>query len=197
LRLNKPVTLRRFDVFDDTIGRIAAREARAADTFVADTLAHRGRAGDSQAVVESVLFGSGRHLFLIANKRAVTLGFDHVLVAWNGSRESSRSLGEAMPYLHKARRVTVVVVHEEPPVEAEALIGSEAVEHLGHHGIEAKLDHVTSEDVAGALIWEAHRREADLIVMGGYGHSRTRERLLGGATYELLRRAPVPLVIAH
>jgi nucleotide-binding universal stress UspA family protein len=119
-----------------------------------------------------------------------------MLVAWNGTRESSRALGEALPYL-QARHATVVVVHERPPVEDEALLGTEAVEHLWYHGIKAELQHVTSHDVPDALIGEAKRREADLIVMGGYGHSRMREWLLGGATYELLRRAPVPVVIAH
>jgi nucleotide-binding universal stress UspA family protein len=196
-RLSRPAMLRRFDVFEDTIGDIAARQARAADTFIAHTLARNDGASDEQAVVEGVLFGSGRHLFLIASRHAAQPAFEHVLVAWNGSRESSRALGEALPYLHKARHATVVVVHEEQPVEAEAVLGSEAVEHLGHHGIKAELHHVTSNDVPDALIGEAKRREADLIVMGGYGHSRMREWLLGGATYELLRRAPVPLVIAH
>jgi nucleotide-binding universal stress UspA family protein len=188
-RLNRPATLRRFDTFEDTIGDIAARQARAADTFIAHTLARNDGASDEQAVVEGVLFGSGRHLFLIANRHAAQPTFEHVLVAWNGSRESSRALGEALPYLHKARLATVVVVHEERPVEAEAVLGSEAVEHLAHHGIKAELHHVTSHDVPDALIGEAKRREADLIVMGGYGHSPMREWLLGGATYQLLRRA--------
>jgi nucleotide-binding universal stress UspA family protein len=196
-RLNKPATLRRFDVFEDTIGDIAARHARAADTFISHTLARDDRASDEQAVVEGVLFGSGRHLFLIASKQAAQPTFEHALIAWNGSRESSRALGEALPYLHKARHATVVVVHESPPVEDEAVLGTEAVEHLTHHGIKAELHRVTSHDVPDALIGEARRRAADLIVMGGYGHSRMREWLLGGATYELLRRAPVPLVIAH
>jgi nucleotide-binding universal stress UspA family protein len=197
LRLNGPVAVRRFDVFDDVVGEVAAREARSADTFIAHTLARSGRARHLQEVVESVLFGSGRHLFLVVDDRATAPQFAHVLVAWNGSRESSRALGEAMPYLLQARRVTVLVVGKEPPVEEEALLGSDAVEHLRHHGIEAELDHVCSDQAAEALIREPRRREADLIVMGGYGHSRMREWLLGGATYELLRRAPVPLVIAH
>jgi len=196
-RLNKPVTIRRFDVFNDTIGDIASREARSADTFITYTLKPNGRAKDPDHLVEGILFGSGRHLFLIADKRPVTPGFEHVLIAWNGSRESTRALAEAMPYLHRAKSVTVVVVDEEPRVEGSALLGAEAIEHLRHHGIDAELHHVSSRDVAGALIKEARRSKADLIVMGGYGHSRMREWLLGGATYDLLRHAPVPLVIAH
>jgi nucleotide-binding universal stress UspA family protein len=196
-RLNKPVTVRRFDVFSDTIGDIAAREARSADAFIAHMLKPNGRARESDVVIESVLFDSGRHLFLVAGKKAVKTSFDHAVVAWNASRESTRALAEAMPYLHKTRAVTVVVVDERPRVEDRTLLGTEAIEHLRHHGIEAELHHVSSQNVPEALIKEARRREADLIVMGGYGHSRVREWLLGGATHELLRRAPVPLVIAH
>ncbi len=196
-RLNRPVALRRFDVFDDSVGALAAREARSADTFIAHTLGHSGRARNPQAVVESVLFGSGRHLFLVADGRAATPEFGHVLIAWNGSRESSRALGEAMPYLARARRVTVLVVGEEPPVEDKVLLGRDAVEHLSHHGIDAELHRVCSDDAAEALISQPRRHNADLLVMGGYGHSRLREGLFGGTTYELLRRSPVPLVIAH
>jgi nucleotide-binding universal stress UspA family protein len=196
-RLNKPVTIRRFDVFNDTIGDIASREARSADTFITYTIKPNRRGKESDALVESVLFGSGRHLFLIADKSGLKPNFEEVLVAWNGSRESTRALAEGLPYLHRAKSVTVVVVDEEPCVEGSALLGSEAVEHLQHHGIDAELHHISSRDVGGAIAKEARRRKADLIVMGGYGHSRMREWLLGGATYELLRHAPVPLLIAH
>jgi nucleotide-binding universal stress UspA family protein len=81
----------------------------------------------------------------------------------------------------------------------KAMLGLEAVNHLKHHAINVALHRVRmrDNDVGMTLIAEARRLEADLIVMGAYGHSRVREWLLGGATYTLLHKAPVPLLIAH
>jgi nucleotide-binding universal stress UspA family protein len=195
-RLQKPVDIRRIDVFSDTLADIAAREARQADTFVA--LRPNGAPHEPEYMIEGVLFGSGRHLFLVPDRKPAKPAFDHILVAWNGSRESTRALAEAMPYLHKAKTVAVVSVVDDE-LEEDATIGIEAVNHLSHHGIEATLHHPKKRkgDVGAALIAEARRQKADLIVMGGYGHSRLREWLLGGVTYELLHQAPVPLLIAH
>ena len=144
-------------------------------------------------MIEGVLFGSGRHLFLVPDRKPTKTAFDHILVAWNDSRESTRALAEAMPYLHKAKTIAVVSVVDED-MEEGATIGTEAVTHLRRHGIEATLHHPKKRkgDVGAALIAEARRQKADLIVMGGYGHSRLREWLLGGVTYELLHEAPVP-----
>jgi nucleotide-binding universal stress UspA family protein len=70
---------------------------------------------------------------------------------------------------------------------------------FGNHGIAAVLHHtmLRDDDIGATLIAEAGRLEADLIVMGGYGHSRLREWLLGGVTYELLHKSFVPLLVAH
>jgi nucleotide-binding universal stress UspA family protein len=116
--------------------------------------------------------------------------FERIVLAWNGSRESARALAEALPYMHHAKEVTVVVVDDEPPVELKAALGVDAVTHLKHHEINVILHRVRMRDgdVGATLIAEARRLEANLIVMGAYGHSRVREWLLGGATYTLLQR---------
>src|ERR1700730_17435208 len=100
-RFKKPVEIRRFDVFQDTIGDVAAREARSADVFVGRRPKRNGSLKMSEQLVEGVLFGSGRHLFLIGDRTHVNKGFDHALVDWNGSREASGALAGALPYLHR------------------------------------------------------------------------------------------------
>jgi nucleotide-binding universal stress UspA family protein len=194
--LDRPVETRRFDVLADDIANIAAREACAADTFVA--LRPNG-AMDPDRLLESVLFGSGRHLYLFPETERPRIAFDRILLAWNGSRESARAMAEGMPFLHLAKEVTVAVVTDQRIAEEDAMVGADAVNHLAHHGIDAVLRRISTRntDVGAALLAEAERRKSDLVVMGGYGHWRLREWLLGGVTYNIMHAAPVPLVIAH
>jgi nucleotide-binding universal stress UspA family protein len=195
-QLRRPVEIRRFDALAEDAALIVAREARTADVFLG---ARPGSSrSDTRHMVETVLFESGRHVLLIPEGAVPEAPFRRAVIAWNGSREAARSVAEATPYLEHADAVAIVVATDGPVADEDAAIGTDIQTHLRHNGIEATLRHVEKDGSSGAaLLREARRLDADLIVMGGYGHWRLREWLLGGTTRELMREAPIPLVMAH
>jgi nucleotide-binding universal stress UspA family protein len=195
--LDPAAELRRFDVLGDEVGSICAREARAADVYVTLRPSKSG-ATERLDVVETVLFRGGRHVLVTNGRETFGSDFDHAIIAWNGSREAARALAEARPYLLKSRKVTVLVVDRNVPIEIDALIGEDAVKYLGLHGIDAQLRRVQKRGgVSETITEETQQLHADLLVMGGYGNSRLGVGLLGVTPRALLRMAPETLLIAH
>jgi len=197
-RLQQETHLRRFDVAgEEDVPDTAMLPARAADTFV--ELCPDIRSSNPERLIERLLFGAGRHLFLVPNDLKAVSFWRHAVVAWNGSREAARALAEAMPYLHRAEKVGLLVVEGENATEADLLMGNDAVQHLRHHGINAVKYRAFGEEdeTAGVLIEECRKLDANLLVMGSYGHSALHELLPGSTTSRLLRRSPIPLVVAH
>jgi nucleotide-binding universal stress UspA family protein len=191
--LDPPGHLQRMDLIGHDFGKVAADQARLADIFVTSLPAE-----DDAEIVPSVLFGSGRSLYLVPRDGSSEVGFGRVVIAWDGSREASRAMAEAMPFLHQAGHVAVVVVVSRQ-LRQEGRLGSEVVDHLATHGIEAALHRVNDYhgSISDALIAAARERGAELLVMGGYGHSRMREYWLGGVTLDFLRHSPLPILMAH
>jgi nucleotide-binding universal stress UspA family protein len=202
-RLQYPSNLRRFDVAGDgDISDTTLPLARAVDVFVA--LLPNGQSNEPRGLIESLLFGTGRHLLLVpddqkAMVQKAMVPFETIVVAWNRSRESARALAESLPYLRQASKVGILVIEHESKTEADPLKGNDAVLHLRHHGINAvKYRAIAEEDeIADALIAECRKLNADLLVMGSYGHSRLHELLPGSTTDRVLHRSPFPLLIAH
>jgi nucleotide-binding universal stress UspA family protein len=188
--------IRRFEVFSDEVTGVVIRECRAADVFL--TLAARGDS-QRQNFIEDVLFQSGRHIIVIPGTGWPRHAIRSIVIGWNSTREAARAVGEALPYLYAAEIVTIAVVVDSKPVDDDALAGRDLERHLRHHGVHAILHHIVRKDgdVADTILAEARHREAGLIVIGGYSHSRIREWLLGGVTQKLLRQSPVPLLVAH
>ncbi|MFN4295795.1 MAG: universal stress protein [Brevundimonas sp.] len=153
-----------------------------------------------RAAAESMLFSSGRPLLIFPE--AAPLGdsatFERIVVAWDASRSAARALGDALPLLVAARDVRILtVVGEKASVRSGQ--GEEVVRHLALHGVQATVDEV---DAAGRPIGQVletymNQQDADLLVMGGFGHSRVRDFLLGGATGALLKDPKFPVLLAH
>jgi nucleotide-binding universal stress UspA family protein len=193
--LPMPAELRRLD---GTIGALSGRvtaEARCADLFVATRPYGQTDTPAWPDLVEDVLFGSGRALLLVPPGGHRHGPFQRVLVTWNGSREAARALREGMSFIEKATRTVVLVVDPDPETEPWADVQS----HLLRHGVTAEISKAESDSrrVADLILDEARAVSADLIVMGGYGHTRIRERVFGGVTVDMLAESEKPILLAH
>ena len=153
-----------------------------------------------QWYAESIVFGSGRPTLIVphARRRAGLFALDTVVVAWDFSRPASRAVADALPILERSKHARVVIVTNEKVIDAKRS-GAELAKHLARHGIDVALDTV---DAAGRTIGEVleaytNAHNADLLVMGAYGHSRIREFILGGATKSMLSRPPLPILLSH
>lgn len=129
-----------------------------------------------------------------------TLSFERIVIGWNGCVESTRALHGALPLLQLAKEVTLVDGHTRNPCNSRPGVAEpDPVIYLMHHGIAAKpryLD-VPANEVGKALLQEAHDAHANLLVMGAYGRSRLRERVLGGATRHVMAHASIPVFMQH
>ncbi|WP_207458329.1 universal stress protein [Azospirillum sp. SYSU D00513] len=183
--------------FRETAGRmeeVVPAEARYFDLML---FVHCPVAENPQGftVMESALLSAGRPLLLVPKSPPETIGRT-VAVAWNGNRESARVACAAMPFLRDAETVHVLTAETSA---TRAAAGARFSEHLAWHGIQAPLTVVAPNggSVGRALVDRAAALGADLLVMGGYGHGRMREMILGGVTRDVLGHGGLPVLLAH
>lgn len=119
------------------------------------------------------------------------------MICWDGSRSAARAVGDAMPFLQLARSVEVVTI--EARERRNDLAGAKIAEHLARHGMNVELKPIVAPggDIAETILSHVADASIDMVVMGGYGHSRLREFVLGGATEGMLRSMTVPTLMAH
>jgi nucleotide-binding universal stress UspA family protein len=149
-------------------------------------------------IVEAALFGSGRPVLIVPYIQRTGLKLDRVMVGWDGSRSAARAVADAIPLLVRAKATEVVIVASEP-AKSDEMPGSDIAHHLARHGAKVELKSiVTAEtDVANTILSHAADTSADLLVMGGYGHSRLREFILGGVTRGILSSMTIPTLMSH
>jgi nucleotide-binding universal stress UspA family protein len=149
-------------------------------------------------IIEAALFESGRPVLVVPYIQRDGLMLDRVMVCWDGSRNAARAVGDAMPLLRRAKAVEVVIVAGEA-AKSDELPGADIAHHLARHGLKVELQRIVSPtvDVANTILSHAADAGTDFIVMGGYGHSRMRELVLGGATRGILASMTVPTLMSH
>jgi nucleotide-binding universal stress UspA family protein len=193
---NPSTELRRLDVYPAQAGKELAGQARMADLFIG-TLAYGGPI-TRQRYEEAVLFGSGRACLLVPQSKAAPRQFGTILVAWKNTVEAARAVAEAIPFLSQASQVIVGIVEEQAGEQFGIQAGADIGRYLSRHGVKAEVRTISGWIDAGeAILNEARKSGADMIVMGRYGHSLLREWILGGATRHMLTHATVPVLMAH
>ncbi|KQZ21709.1 hypothetical protein ASD50_05120 [Mesorhizobium sp. Root552] len=151
----------------------------------------------THTLAEDVIFGAGRPAILLP-ELVKPAAFGHVAIAWDGSRVAARAVADSMPLLRKASKITVLTVTDEKDLPKDDP-GVRLATGLQARGLSAEAHAVLSggSDIAVTLQENAIQLGAALLVMGGYGHMRLREFILGGATDGVLRDLRMPILISH
>lgn len=152
-----------------------------------------------EMIIESALFNSGRPVLVVPYIQKTGLKLDHVMVCWDGSRNAARATADAIPFLSRAKSVDVVMITNGERAKSDELPGADIAQHLARHGLNIEVKRITAvdTDVPNAILSYAADIGADFMVMGGYGHSRLREFVLGGATRGVLGSMTVPTLMSH
>ena len=130
--------------------------------------------------------------------RAVVDTIDHIAIAWDGSRVAARALADATPLLEQASQISVLTVVDEKSLKQRD-IAEHLADGLRKRGVAAESFSITvkGRPIGASLQEHAIERGARLLVMGGYGHSRVRDFVLGGATKDVLRDLQLPVLVSH
>jgi nucleotide-binding universal stress UspA family protein len=149
-------------------------------------------------IPQAVLFNSGGPMLMVPYTYKGPLDTRHVGIAWDGSRLAARALRDALPFLTSAQAVTVITVNEDRDDAGEAS-SDQVVSHLARRGIKAQIERLTADrdNVQGTILSIAADTDIGLLAMGGYGHSRLKERILGGVTRGMFNSMTVPVLMSH
>ncbi len=177
----------------DLFGRIARRF----DVAVVGQ-AQREQGASEELLIEGALFGSGRPVIVVPHSQRQGLKLDRVAICWDGSRPAARAIADALPFLTRAKTAEIVVVTGERDKSGE-ITGTNMSRHLARHGVTAEVKKLAAAvgGAQSAILAHASQSGADFMVMGGYGHSRLREFILGGVTRSILGSMPVPVLMSH
>jgi nucleotide-binding universal stress UspA family protein len=154
---------------------------------------------NNDILIEATLFDSGRPLIVVPYIQKGGLKLDRIVCCWDGSRAATRAINDALPLLKRSQAVELFIVDNKRTAGERETLGVEIGHHLARHGVTIEVETVPAADidVADAILSHVSDSSASMIVMGGYGHSRLREFVLGGATRGILSTMTVPVFMSH
>ena len=151
-------------------------------------------------MIETSLLESGRPLVVVPYIQREGLQLNRVICCWDGSRAATRAINDALPLLVRAGTIDLLIVlNEKTGSEEHEIRGIELEKHFARHDVKVEIETTRAADidVTDAILSYAADRSGTLIVMGGYGHSRLREIILGGVTRDMLKSMTVPIFMSH
>lgn len=188
-------------VFSDQCAEAVARHARHADlTLIGQPSPDQDDRHLARQILEASFLDSGRPALVVPYTGARSMPPKIAIIAWDGSREAARAMNDSLPLLVGADEVRLVTVDGDSLGNRVGDVpGMDATTHLARHGIKAELRAITSGGLStsNAILAEVGDSGADLLVMGGYGHSRMREMILGGTTANLLETMTAATLLSH
>ena len=176
------------------------REARAADIVVLTNRRQSGENIDVRFAPERVILDSGRPVLLLPEKGNVRIAGARVTIAWNNRREAARAVFDALPLLKKAGPIRILTIEDSRRGgDSGGMSGADIAAALSRHGLDVDIDTASGRSSStGEIILEQLASDgSDILVMGGYGHTRFRELVLGGVTRHVLETAGIPVLMAH
>lgn len=178
---------------------VVAARARYSDLVVLPLPYGKSRGVEDEAVTEAALFEGMAPVLIVPPKGMKSGTPKRIIIAWNQSREALVAARRAMPFLRRAELVQIVVVDPPPHGPERSDPGGLLCQLLVRHGVKAEVCVLARAlpRVSEVLARQARDIDAEMLVMGAYGHSRFREAILGGATRDMLEHAEVPVFLAH
>ena len=178
---------------------VVSARARYADLVILPLPYGEGRGVEDEAALEAALFEGMAPVLVVPEQGMKDADPRRVVLAWNQSREALVAARRAMPFLKRAETVSIVVI--DPPTHGPERSdpGGLLCQLLVRHGVHAEVTVLarTLPRISDVLVRHMRDVNADMLVMGAYGHSRFREAILGGATRDMLEKAEVPVFLAH
>jgi len=182
-----------------TVAGLVAKRARFADLVMLPQPYGDNRTMDAPVVVQAAMFQGQAPVMVLPQAKSPSNRPSRAVVAWNESAEALSAVRRAMPLLLAAKEVEILIIDPQRHGTETADPGTELSEMLTRHGakVEVSIVACTMPRVSDMILRYVSDQDADLLVMGAYGHSRFREAILGGATRNLLEQAEIPVLMAH
>ncbi|MFY0679689.1 MAG: universal stress protein [Thalassovita sp.] len=181
------------------VGRHVGGHARFSDLAILPQPYGEGRGAELEPIVEAAMFDGKVPVLVLPAEASINATPSQVIIAWNESNESMAAVRAALPILKKASTVRVLVI--DPPAHGphRSDPGGMLSQFLARHNVRVEIDVLskTLPRVSDVILRHATDTDADLVVMGAYGHSRFREAILGGATRDMLEQTQIPVFMAH